>query len=265
MTQKRASSKKMAALHRANNEAELEKAYLRIAANAADWLVRFSQTSIDSLSQGAIIDLGYELNCLADFRVYAGGYQWPYGGFGIALRDWKGRMRFQGKSSGKEIMQVILKGNFSRPPMDHPSLDQIKHLQQFVAELITTSLQEGHFSVELPPIEVLVINEDLIFVEPDEDGPGIPVHSFAAFPKDLFTHNVTLLLIHPAARIRRCPNCQQIFFADRKNKLHCSSKCQNTAAVKRLRQSASDSKSKRGKIPKSSKNPKAKTLKKRGA
>ncbi len=263
MTQKRASPKQTATLER-TYEKELEKASLRIKANTAAWLVRFSQTPLDSLSQGELIDLGYELNCLADFRVYAGGYQWPYGGFGIALRDWKGRMRFQGKSSGKEIMQVILKGNFSRPPMDHPSLDQINHLQQFVAELITASLQEGHFSVELPPIEVLVINEDLIFVEPSEEGRKIPVLSFADCPKDLFTHNVTLLLIHPAARIRRCPNCQKVFFADRKNKLHCSSKCQNTAAVKRLRQSASDSKSKRGKIPKSSKNPKAKTLEKKG-
>ena len=74
MTQKRASPKQTAARERAYEE-ELTKAFSRIGIDsfeATAWLVQFAQTSIDSLSQGELMDLGYELNYLADFRLIPG-------------------------------------------------------------------------------------------------------------------------------------------------------------------------------------------------
>jgi len=86
----------------------------------------------------------------------------------------------------------------------------------------------------------------------------------AELPQDLFKHNALIMVANLQNQFGRCPECEDIFISQRKDQQFCSSRCQNTAAVRRLRQSASDSKSKRGKLPKSSKNPKAKTLEKKG-
>lgn len=256
MTQKRES--KAAVPDRAYEE-ELEKASSRIGTDsfkATAWLVRFAQTPIDSLSQGALMDLGWELNYLADFRLTT--WELPYCGVAASEKDWKGRRRFEGEGVEKILNQMAFSERY-RPPMDHPTLDQIKSLQQRVAGLLADRMENNSFHMTLPSL-------DIIAAFPKDAISGV-VLTFANAPQLLFQHNVGLLLLKHAHRIRRCPNpnCQRIFFADRKNKQHCSSKCQNTAAVKRLRQAASDSKSKKGKLLKTSQNPKAKTLKKRGA
>ena len=256
MTQKRAS--KTAALERAYKE-ELEKAFFRIGKTsfeATAWLVRFAQTSIDSLSQGELMDLGYELNVLGDFRLITG--EPPYWGIAASEKDWGGRRRFEGEGVGKIFSQIALDKHY-RPPMDHPSLEQIKELQQVIAGLLAARLERSAFHLTLPPL-------DIIANFPKDSIVSAVVLTFADSPQILFKHNVALLLLKHASQVRRCPNpnCQQIFFADRKNKMHCSSRCQNTAAVRRLRQAASALKSKRGKISNTSKNPKAKTLKKGG-
>ncbi len=261
MTPKRASPKQTAARERAYEE-ELTKAFSRIGRDsfeATAWLVQFAQTSIDSLSQGELMDLGYELNYLADFRLIPG--ETSYWGRAASDKDWGGRKRFEGEGYAKSLNKIVL-GELSRPPMDHPSLDQIKSLQQFVAELLAGRLKWSSFRLELPPLTVIAVFPKV----PRTPTSTTMVLTLADSPRYLFTHNVALLLLKHAYHIRRCPNpsCQRIFFADRKNKMHCSSRCQNTAAVRRLRQSASYSTSKRGKISSTSKNPKAKTLKKKG-
>ncbi len=259
MTQKRASPKETAARERAYEE-ELTKAFSRIGRDsfeATAWLVQFAQTSIDSLSQGELMDLGYELNYLADFRLIAG--EAPYWGIAASEKDWNRRRRFEGEGS---LKQLVLDEGYCRPPMDHPSLDQIKGLQRFVAGLLAARLERSTFHLALPPLDVIAAFPK----DPMTSTSITVVLSLAHAPQFLFKHNVAFLLLKHASHIRRCPNpnCQRIFFADRKNKMHCSSRCQNTAAVRRLRQSASYSTSKRGKIPKSSNSPKAKTLKKKG-
>jgi hypothetical protein len=238
MTQKRAS--KTAALERAYDD-ELKMAAFRIGKDSfesAAWLVQFAQTPIDALSQGALIDLGYDLNYLADFRLITG--ELPYWGVATTEKDWDGRRRFEGEGKEDNLKPILL-GERYRPPMDRPSLDQCKSLQNFVAGLIAGRLERSSFYLELPPLTVVAVFPK----DPITSTSVIMAITLAESPRILFTHNVAYLLFKHAARIRQCPNCQRIFFADRKNKMHCSSKCQNTAAVKRLRQEASDLKSKR--------------------
>jgi len=153
MTKKQASPKQTAARERAYEE-ELTKASSRIGRDsfeATAWLVQFAQTSIDSLSEGELIDLGYELNYLADFRLTPGeASNW---GIAVSENDWNGHRRFGGEG-GVESLKQIFFGGRSRPPMDHPSLDRIKRLQQFIAKLLAVRLEESAFKFELPSLTV---------------------------------------------------------------------------------------------------------------
>ncbi len=243
MTKKQANPKKTTAFDQAYQE-ELDKAALRIGQDTFEglaWLIQFAQSDLDALSQGALIDLGYELNCLADFRYTTRDNEGPFGDFGISLHDWEGHTRFKGKVGATNLAQVITDERPVRPKMNSPSVDQIKHLQQSVTGLIVELLQEGTFSLELPPIALHA------FTDKELDYVGLL--TIAECPLDLFTHNLAFLLVKGASRIRRCPECQRIFAADRKNKMSCSVRCQNTAAVRRLRQSSPDRKGKRGRPP----------------
>jgi ribosomal protein S27AE len=247
---------KTAGLERVYKE-ELEKAFPRIGETsfeATAWLVRFAKAPIDSLSQGALMDLGWEINYLADFRLITG--ELPYWGIAASEKDWAGRRRFEGEGVEESLSRIVL-GEFYRPPMGPPTLNQIKSLQQFVAKLLADRMENDSFHLTLPSL-------DIIAAFPKDAILSAVVLTFAGSPQLLFKHNVASLLLKHAQRIRRCPKCQKTFFADRKNKLYCTSKCQNTAAVKRLRQAASDNKRKKEILPKTSKKPKAKTFQKRG-
>lgn len=259
MTKKQPAHKQTAALDNAYQK-EINKAALRIGQNTPSriaWLLRFGQFDLDALSQGELIDLGHELNYLGDFRFLANETEEASEPTAYSMHDWDGHPRFIGTIASNYLNKIINKGQKVRPTMNRPSLDQIKQLQEFVLGHIINLVRLKLFALELPQIGVCFI--------PSKRLDAVRVFRVANSPQDLCTHNLAYLLASGAHRIRRCPNCQKVFFADRKNKLHCSSKCQNTAAVKRLRQAASDNKRKKENLPNTSKNPKAKTLKKRGA
>jgi len=260
MTKKQLAPKQIAALDNAYQE-EMNKAALRIGQNTASriaWLLRFAQFDLNALSQGELLDLGYELNYLGDFRfLTSGGAEEPSEPAAFVMFDWDWNYRLTGIVDDNHLVKLLTKGIIVRPRMNHPSLAQIKQLQEFIIGHIKNLVRKERSELELPQISV--------FFSGSKKFDTVRVIRVAKSPQDLCTHNLVFLLVSGAHRIRRCPECQKIFFADRKNKMSCSARCQNTAAVRRLRQSASDPKSKRGKIPKSSKNPKAKTLKKRGA
>jgi len=143
-----------------------------------------------------------------------------------------------------------------------PTLAQLKKLQRFVGELMENIFQvrggKGRLSMELPSFSTyLLISKDRIRSK-------LFMLYIAELPQDLFTNNALIMVANLQNQFGRCPECEGIFLSQRKDQQFCSSRCQNTAAVRRLRQSASALKSKRGKIPKSSKNPKVKTLEKKG-
>jgi hypothetical protein len=186
---------------------------------------------------------------LADFRYTTKKTGELLGSIKFSLQDWEGRQRFRGKSGEIDLAEIVAAGNHPGcPPMNRPSLDQIKDLQQSVIKPLSDLLQSGGFGLELPQVFVNAFT--------DKESDVVMVFTKGDRPQDLFAYNLTFLLIKGACRIRRCPECQRIFAADRKNKMSCSARCQNTAAVRRLRQSASNPKHKQGKIPKSSKKPK---------
>ncbi|MGP0594200.1 hypothetical protein ACTRXD_16905 [Nitrospira sp. T9] len=229
--------------------AQLNKAHERIGQTvpqAIEWLLSFAQTDIASLSEGALIDLGYELNVLGDFRLTTSRPEEDIPDFGLSIQDWEGRNRLQKKVLGEPVVDYLLKIFLDDPqrrsPMNRPNLVQVKHLQQSVVEYLTQIVGKEFLYVTLPtPYRVQV----LMF----------PTHnilgtlSLFTRPEDLFIINATLLLVHAAPRIRRCPECQKLFLADRKNKMHCSPRCQNTSAVRRLRQSLPKRHGKPGRPP----------------
>lgn len=216
---------------------QLNKAHERIGQTvpqAIEWLLCFAQTAIASLSEGALIDLGYELNVLGDFRLTTRRPEEDIPDFGLSIQDWEGRHRLQKKVTGEPVADylgtIFLEDPQRRSPMNRPTPEKTKHLQQIVIEHLTQVVEEKLLYISLPPpIRVQV----LMF--PDYNILG--TLSLFKNPEDLFIYNAALLLVHAAPLIRRCPECQRLFLADRKNKLNCSPRCQNTAAVRRLRQS----------------------------
>lgn len=227
MTKKRVSVTKPGRFDRAYQE-EIEKAAGRVGKNILEclaWLLRFTQTNLNEISRGEFIDLGYELNCLADFYYCARGYGGPFGAVGLSCCDWNGHSRF--KADALALTQAILTERAFRPPMNPPSIDQIKGLQQYSAGLVTEWLQGKCLNLELSEVTVIMGHCE------DADCPVVT--RLADHPEDLFKHNTAFFLANGASRIRRCPECQQVFLADRKNKKSCSARCQNTAAVRRLR------------------------------
>ena len=231
---------------------EIEKAGARIGKDnfaGMDWLLRFIQTDLNAMSQGELMDLGFELNRLADFQ-YSDGME----ALGLSEYDWKGNNRFQKDSDALTLAQVVLESNI-RPPMEPPSISQIKELQNVGKTAVDQFLESGCFGLTLPSTRVVAYSMENI-------GDGI--FTMVDQPKDLFVHNIFLLLAYGFPRIRRCPTCQTIFFADRKNKKSCSVRCQNTAAVRRIRQEASALKGSHRKKLRSSKSKQTTTSKKGG-
>lgn len=236
-------------------QAEIEKAAQRIGrtnSEAIDWLVQFAKTDLTALSQGELINLGYEMNCLSDF-LYGSGTENFIGNLGISKKDWEGHDRFQKKPGNFEFSEIITalmtEQRPVHPAMAHPSLDQIKNLQTLVSELVSEILVDKNFCMELPKIKLQAF--------PFQDEDSVLTIIIADSPEDIFLHNIALLLVAGASRIRRCPECETIFFADRKNKFSCSTRCQNTAAVRRMRQSLPKRTGKPGRPPGTTKKGKA--------
>lgn len=233
--------------------AQLNKAHERIGQTvpqAIEWLLSFAQTDIASLSEGALIDLGYELNVLGDFRLTTNQPGEGVPDFALTVQDWEGRPRFQKKVLGEPVVDYLLKIFLEEPnrrsPMNRPSPKQVDHLQRLVIDQFATVVENRFLYLSLPPpFHIQVLG----FLDPNLLG----VLTLFNNPEHLFIHNAALLFVHAAPRIRPCPECKRLFLADRKNKMHCSPRCQNTAAVRRLRQSRPKRTGKPGRPPETTK------------
>lgn len=206
---------------------ELDKACSRIGGNSFDvtrWLVQFSQASINSLSQGELLNLRYEISAMTFFRFSPRDDLWIPFGAGNSLKDWQGRLT--GTSPPEEIAS-LLKNKLYRMCKGHPSLEQIKELQQFVGGILSSLLNKNQVTLEIPSVQVHAF--------PDRLSDDVYIVTIGDNPEVLFIYNITWMLIYFGHRIRQCPMCNLIFLADRKNKTFCSSRCQNTYAVRRLR------------------------------
>ncbi len=238
--------------------AEIEKAAQRIGATtdqAGAWLARFARTDLESLSTGQWTDLLYEVACLSEYQYQTktAALLWQHA---ITLKDWQGNWRYKDEDElVARFVQILDKrgqpiGALDVPPVpppcELPPRDAVTALQRQVRAALV-SLQENHsVSWMLPPIHLTVG----AFRETDEN----VVLGTAESPQVLFTYNLALLLVQNAVRIRRCADCTQRFFADRKNKAYCSPRCQSRAGTRRWRTTPPDRIGKRGRPRKNVRN-----------
>jgi hypothetical protein len=182
---------------------ELEKARgrigLTIEANAR-WLLHFADLKLEGLSQGDFLNLQYEV--------------WEYG------RQLRGVDRYVRFVLNPASRAIDLGG---RPP----SLDQLRSHQHFVQQILEGILQAGGYDFKIPTIEIFLFKgqgrdpAQLWMLSDDYQGP--------------FKLAVALALQPVTHRIRRCPECDKRFLADRANQDYDSPGCQSRAAMRRYR------------------------------
>ncbi len=210
---------------------------------ATEWLLRFTQLELSLLSEGAVVDLGYELNCVGDFLFATSPEDAE---IRFSSLDWEGKERFTKKHLKESplgyLTELFADSPGRRPPMNRPTPETINRLQRFVKEQLEHLLEKKSVAVILPP----PIHIQAVAV-PSSNFIGVV--SVATTPKDIFIHNAIILLFRCAAMIRQCPECRKHFLADRSNKMNCSVLCQNRAAVRKLRQSLPKRNARRGRPP----------------
>ncbi len=236
MTKKQSRSKPASTLDSGYQE-EIQKAALRVGEKTdlnIAWLFRFCEMDLATLSQGALLDLGYELNYLGDFRFFSIPTDKMSEPTAFSMHDWDGNMRMYGLMDEHHLSRALFENIKVRPRMKHPSLAQMKQLQEFIYGHIVNLVRWKCFALDLPQLSV--------HFRPTKMRDAVRIVRVANSPQDLCRHNFIYLLASGVGRIRCCPECEGVFFADRTNKVSCSSKCQNTAAVRRIRQKVKSSK-----------------------
>lgn len=223
--------------------AEIEKAASRIGEtteHAGSWLARFAQVELTQLSEGQWTDLQYEISCLSEYQygTRESPFLWRHA---LTYADWHGKERLTEDQSRQFFLQMFesaaegaTPGHLATvpalpTPAALPPRDHIKNLQGEVRQALD-QLTEGHtLHVELPSVGLLIAS----LPETDET---IPI-GIAATPHHLFRYNLACILAAVAVRLRRCRECAQWFFAERKNRDYCSARCQSRHGTRLWRES----------------------------
>ena len=219
---------------------ELTKAAQRIGETtdgAGEWLARFARTDLQALSTGGWTDLQYEIANLAEYQ-YRSANAHSLWRQAVSCKDWNGAWRLKdGEALSLKVIQTFFRATLEPigtphiPPLpvpcELPPRSAIAALQQQVVSALTDIQEHRQYRLTLPAAQILIG----VLHDTDE------VISIAILesPQDLFSFNFGVMLATNATRLRRCEQCQQWFFADRKNKAYCSVQCQSKAGTRRYR------------------------------
>lgn len=214
---------------------ELSKASLRIGNNinsVAIWFARFAERKLQNLSTGGWNDLLYEVASLSEFQYQLTGERalWSVA---TTMKDWEGKERIKGDGELEKWLEQcktdINDGFLTAPlpPYALPPRDAVASLQMETIGALNELHEDGTYSIALPPVSLIICAKKTT----DE----IARLGILGTPLDLFRYNLAWTIGMSAVRIRRCSECNTWFFADRKNKTYCSSRCQTRAGTRRYR------------------------------
>ena len=230
------------------------------------WFVRFARTDLNTLSAGQWMDLRYEVACLSEYQYQSrhADFLWQHA---ITLKDWHGRWRYKNDEKlslallqriqtgerqpqndladpGRVLIKQAAEATEVLPwtPVELPPREIVQALQHQVCEHVSKLTEGESLALCLPPV--------YLSISPIPETDETLVFGIAESPHALFAYNEAFMFALNAVRVRRCTECQQPFYADRKNKSYCSVLCQSRAGTKRWRGSAAKRKGQRGRSPK---------------
>lgn len=210
---------------------EEQKAIQRIGAgpiSSIEWLLRFVQTDLDTLSEGQWSDLLVEVSAFA-----------------------RGHVPFRSTSGlAKEISSAYRRWDTSvsgdnRPPRGNvvknaliPLRKTVKELHSEVKAAMDHCFEVSH-EVYLPPIELRLTVSDARFCQnglsqAEANKRGILIVQ-AAKLEHTFYYYASLLLTEYLPRIKPCTVCERLYVAIRPDRYFCSARCLNRATQQRFR------------------------------
>jgi hypothetical protein len=273
MTQKRNTvSSSLPNLERLETEpkfyfAELEKAAPRTGVSPEEvigWFLRFSRMKLESLSLGEWLNLTYEIARLGEFQYQPQTRErswWPT----ITVHNWYGMdhtqsLSFSDKNTLKAIhaqlasplMTRTTARKLSKPDISPfcsarnactlPDRNTITTLQDHVRQHLQQLIDDGSTIFKIPPA--------LLGIATNTDSDDASIMEYADSPQAIFEGNLALILSKTAVRLRSCRECHFTFYADRRGKQYCSSRCQSRAGTRRYRNTPPERVGKLGRPPK---------------
>jgi len=216
---------------------EVQKAIQRIGRgphSAIEWLLRFAQINLNSLSQGQLSDLAAELSAFARGKVKSKAQ----GALSRELSPTHHGLWL----SDKMIKNKGLLGGTKRKEEFLPPKKTIENLHATIAEAIEWyAVDTAHFpSIQLT---LSVPNPQKTLV------PGLPeteskkrsvLYLEGKALEDTFYYYAATLLAEYGPRIKSCSVCGTLFAAVRADQFFCSSKCLNRATQQRFRERRKD-------------------------
>jgi hypothetical protein len=231
---------------------ELEKASSRTGVDPHEvigWVLRFSRMKLEDLSLGEWLNLTYEIARLGEFQ-----YQpqirerswWPT----ITVHNWYGMDHTQGltmsdKNTLKALRAQVTSSlmpratarKLSRPDISVfcsvrktctlPDRDTITTLQHQVRLHLQQLIDDGSTIIDVPAV--------LLGIATNTDSDDASITEYADSPQAIFERNLALILSKTAMRLHGCRECHLTFYADRRGKQYCSSRCQSRAGTRRYR------------------------------
>ncbi len=215
-------------------EMELYKAFDRLGRTYADtmkWAVRFAQCDLSTISEGDWLNLAYEVTAFTRY--------------GVVRRPWNFQKVLKwapGKPRPYLAKAESVPGwGDAGSPVELPKREVVIPLQAITLGALHSLAEQEFASFNLPAVWL-----DVIRLEPSSPGTVQPVTT----PEGAFTYHLAHLLAENAGNLRRCPECQKFFVADRRNQRYCTVSCQTRVASRKYLGTPPERIGKRGRPPK---------------
>jgi hypothetical protein len=232
---------------------ELEKAAHRTGVSPeelAGWFLRFSRMKLDQLSLGEWLNLTYEVARLGEFQYQPQTRERSWW-LTITVHNWYGIDHTQGLMFSEKtnlkalhartVSSLIPKRStvrkLARPDIfvfcsvrnscTLPDRETITSLQEKVRLHLQQLIDEGSTIFDIAPV--------LLGIATNTESEDARITEYADSPKAIFERNLAWILSKTAMRLRTCRECRLTFYADRRGKQYCSSRCQSRAGTRRYR------------------------------
>jgi hypothetical protein len=179
------------------------------------WAITFAERDLSSLSHGQLSDLQYELN----FFVYDFS-RFPTEGTNAPVfdrvTDWpdSARQNQESHSLRDELVDQLILGRL-------PSKETVVKLHQLTTKHFRELLKNGKTEMALPPHTKITL-----FFLKGLDAVTADLSLFSD-PETIYEQRLLAALSHHPDYLRRCPGCDKLFFADRKNQDFHTAACRS--------------------------------------
>jgi hypothetical protein len=185
--------------------------------------IRFASMDLDGIRQGDWINLEEDIVDFVGFRTGRTREEARKQArrIGVSPWPWSGRFVLRRDKDTIRALQADVRGFLNAVMARHEDLDAKQRGQQPECE-VTPDIPEIHLRLWLD------WNQD----QPEDVGLLMD-----GTLRDMFLHVLSLLLSQDMAHMRRCPECQTIFYRVRKQR-YCTRTCTNRANMRAFRQTA---------------------------